>query len=126
MFVAGFVGCGRGTAAERQGSGSSDVVRCYMATGSSAMCIERFDPLNDTLRLAATVQCREQGGSVVETCPTKNFVGACESKENPKLAWTLNRTTRANYYLHPDAASPDALARIDAISKQCEKWTAAK
>ncbi len=120
--AAGLAGCGGGAAA---GSGQDDeagVVRCWAPTGSSGMCIERFEPLNDTLRLAAVVQCREAGGSVVAACPTENLVGTCESAENVKLAWTLNRRTRTSFYLHPDVASPDAIAKL---SRQCKMWTPA-
>ncbi len=122
LALAGLAGCGDGAKDGTARADEAGVVRCWAPTGSSGMCIERFEPLDDTRRLAAVVQCREGGGSVVAACPSENLVGTCETTENVKLAWTLNRTTRTSFYLHPDVASPDAISKL---SRQCKLWTPA-
>jgi hypothetical protein len=101
-------------------------VRCDARRATGGMCIESLEPRNGTARLSLQVQCRDAGGKVVERCPTERLVGVCEQTLDMSKAWTLNRVSRVHHYLHPDVATPDALAGIaDRCPPEVGGWTPA-
>lgn len=101
-------------------------VTCDARADAGGMCMEQLDPLDDTRRLSLVGQCTENGGRLVDSCPTENLVGVCEIEKDTSQAWTLNARTRVHHYLHPDVATPDA---IEGIAERCggpsATWTPA-
>jgi hypothetical protein len=103
-----------------------NAIRCDSQTAAGGMCAERIDPISDTARLSILAQCREVNGTIVDECPARNLIGVCEIAEDTSRAWTLNRTTRVHHYLHPDAATPEAIARIaEGCNSPRARWTPA-
>lgn len=116
-------GCGEaGTAPPA----ATDQVTCDARTDAGGMCMVSLEPLSDTRRLSLVSRCRENGGRVVDSCPTDGLVGVCQIEENTAQAWTLNARTRVHHYLHADVRTPEA---VEALAGRCSgpsaSWTPA-
>ncbi len=118
--TAALAGCG-GTPS----GGDTNVVYCKVARDKASQCMEYIDPKSDAYRLAILDTCNEDGGMVVESCPSADLVGICEQPQDTQQAWTLSRVIRVHHYLHPDIATPDA---IQSLAERCgdgDTWTPA-
>lgn len=96
---------------------------CDTQTEVRRMCVEYLEPRSPLYRESIYAQCRENGGKLVDECPTENRVGVCEQPQDESLAHTMASTLRVHHYLAPDFATDD---EIEAIAGRCSGdnvWT---
>ena len=109
-------GCGHsGTASQ------SNVISCRSPDADRPACVE-YEPYNGDMRLVASNQCREGGGTVGTSCPTELMVGACDyvntASFKDRKPWEFSRRSRSYFYDAPGAAAGPPNASI--LKKQCE------
>ena len=104
------------------GSAGSDkeanVVSCRSPDADRPVCVE-YEPFDDNMRLVATTQCREAGGTAGSRCPTEGLVGICDkvvvaAGQKPQ-PWEFSRRNRSHHYAVPGAVNgPPDVARLKA------------
>jgi hypothetical protein len=96
---------------------------CDTQTEVRRMCVEYLEPRSPLYRESIYAQCRENGGKLVDECPTENRVGVCEQPQNEALAHTMARTLRVHHYLDPSVATDDQIAIIADRCSGENTWT---
>ncbi len=109
-------GCSRGAS----DPGARRTLACYVGTDSKATCVEeRLVGGDDHLYMIES--CREVSGRVVKACPEENRIGICERPPSePTERGVELRPHRVHHYLHPDLATPAAVAEYP--QSHCPGW----
>lgn len=119
-------GAACGDTAAPSAAGDLAPVTCHVEHAVRSTCMVQLAPVDATRRLSLLAQCREEGGQVVEVCPTRDLIGVCEMQQNTARAWTLNAVTQVHHYMHPDAWTAEA---AEAVAARCTgptaQWTPA-
>jgi hypothetical protein len=98
-------------------------MHCDTQTEVRRMCIEYIEPRSPLYRESIYAQCRENGGKLVDECPTENLVGVCEQPQDEDLARTMASTLRVHHYLDPKVATDDQIAIIADRCTGENTWT---
>ncbi len=113
VFLLAAAGC-----SHSGGDPQANVVSCRSPDPDRPVCIE-YEPFNDDMRLVATTQCREAGGTAGSRCPTEGLVGTCDrvvvAEGQKPQAWEFSRRNRSHHYAVAGAASgPPDVAKLKA------------
>ena len=108
-IMLGVTGCNKAS--------TSDVVACRFVDADAARCVEFVQLKSPDMRLLATSQCRQNGGTFSDACPTSDLLGICETKNDVSKAWVFSHRSRAFYYGGPGSSAALNVERTKAGCK---------
>ena len=95
-----------------------DAVSCRFADAESPRCVEFVQLKSPDMRLAASAQCRQNGGTFGDACPTEDLLGICETSNDVSKASVFSHRSRAFYYGKPGSFAALNIGRTKAACSE--------
>ena len=95
-----------------------DAVSCRFADAEAPRCVEFVQLKSPDMRLAASAQCRQNGGTFGDACPTEDLLGICETSNDVSKASVFSHRSRAFYYGKPGSFAALNIGRTKAACSE--------